>query len=634
MDNTFFLQALLYLTAAVICVPIAKKLGLGSVLGYLIAGILIGPFVMGFIGEEGQDIMHFAEFGVVMMLFLVGLELEPSLLWRMRKAIAGLGGLQVGITAVVFTGLSAMLGMTWAESVAIGLTLALSSTAICLQTLNEKGLMKTSAGQNSFAVLLFQDIAVIPILAFMPLLAVHEMAHSSDHAHGASLSLVEGWAGWLQTLAVLAAVGLIVWGGPRVVRPLMQVVARTRLRELFTASALLIVVAITVLMILVGLSPALGTFLAGVVLANSEYRHELESDIEPFKGLLLGLFFIAVGASIDFELILAHIGTVAGLVFGVMLLKIAVMFPLGKAFRMGTDQALVFAVGLGQVGEFGFVLLSFIDQQGVLGEETVSMLMAVVTCTMALTPLFNLVNERFIIPSVGTKEIDQEREPDEIEEENPVIIAGFGRFGNIAGRFLRANGVGTTVLDIDSDRVEILRKLDMKVYFGDATRYDMLHAAGAEKAQLIIVALDDPNKNLEVVATVKKHFPHLHILMRAKDRPDYYQFLDEGLLHIYRETLDSSLRLGVDALKLLGHRAYRATRAARTFMKHDEKALKHLAAVRGDRKKYLSTAREKIAELEDLMLADLQDEALYYDEGWDAESLRQEANPSEGEKRD
>jgi len=624
MENNFLLQALLYLTAAVICVPLAKKLGLGSVLGYLIAGIIIGPFVMGFIDEEGKDIMHFAEFGVVMMLFLVGLELQPSLLWRMRKSIVGLGGLQVGITAVIVTSIALLLKLPWNESLAIGLTLALSSTAIVLQTLNEKGLMKTSAGQSSFAVLLFQDIAVIPILALMPLLAISEIHHVSADVHTSQTSLISNLPGLLQTLAVLGAVGLIVVAGPRLVRPLMRVVARTRLRELFTASALLIVVSITVLMTLVGLSPALGTFLAGVVLANSEYRHELESDIEPFKGILLGLFFIAVGASIDFSLILENALEIIGLVLGIMVIKSSIMYILGRSFKMGVDQSLIFAFGLSQVGEFGFVLLSFIQQQGILSTETVSLLLAVVACTMALTPLVVLINEKLIVPKVGTHQKATDNPADEIDEENPVIIAGFGRFGNIIGRFLVANNVGTTVLDIDSDRVEILRKIGLKVYFGDATRYDLLHSAGAEKATMIIIALDDAQKCLELVRTVKKHFPHLHILVRAYDRPDYYQLLDEGLLHIYRETLDTSLSVGVDALKILGHRAYRATRAARTFKKHDEKALKHLAAVRGDRKQYLNTTREKIAQLEELMLSDLKDDTLYYDEGWDSESLRKE----------
>ena len=624
MEGNILVQALLYLSAAVIFVPLAKRLGLGSVLGYLLAGIIIGPFVMGFIGEEGEDIMHFAEFGVVMMLFLVGLELEPSLLWRLRGSILGLGGLQVGITAVLVMAIAMVLGQEWYQALAIGLTLALSSTAITLQTLNEKGLMHTSAGQNAFSVLLFQDIAVIPILAFMPLLAIHPLVHESAGGHENASTLISNFPGWLQTLSVLGAVAFIIVAGRTLVRPLLRMIAKTRLRELFTATALLIVVGITVLMTLVGLSPALGTFLAGVVLANSEYRHELESDIEPFKGLLLGLFFIAVGASIDFSLIVENIGTIGALVLGIMLLKTAVLLGLGKTFKMGTDQNMIFAVGLSQVGEFAFVLLSFIQQQGILEGNTISMLLAVVACTMALTPLLVVINEKLILPNIGTKEKEDSSEADNIEEKNPVIIAGFGRFGNIVGRFLKANGIGTTVLDLDSDRVEILRKLGLKVYYGDATRFDLLQSAGAHDAKMIIVALDEPEKCLELVRTVKKHYPHLHILTRAYDRPDYYKLLDEGLLHIYRETLDTSLVMGVDALRLLGHRAYRATRAAHTFKQHDEKALKHLAAVRGDRQTYINTAREKIAQLEELMLADLENDYLKNDEGWDVETLKEE----------
>ncbi|MBK7037987.1 MAG: cation:proton antiporter [Bacteroidetes bacterium] len=623
MESNFLFQAFVYLLAAVIFVPIAKRLGLGSVLGYLIAGIVIGPFVMGFVGEEGKDIMHFAEFGVVMMLFLVGLELEPSLLWRMRKPIVGLGGLQVLVTTVVFSTIAIFIGLQWNEAIAIGMILAMSSTAIVLQTLNEKGMMQTSAGQNSFAVLLFQDIAVIPILALMPLLVVHQIVVDPAEDHG-STTLIANFPGWLQTLSVLGAVAFIIFAGRTLVRPLLRFVAATRLRELFTATALLLVVGITVLMTLVGLSPALGTFLAGVVLANSEYRHELESDIEPFKGLLLGLFFIAVGASINFRLIIENPLLIAGLVIAIPLIKSLVLFILGKSFKMGTDQNAIFSLGLSQVGEFAFVLLSFVLQLGIINNETVNILMAVVAITMALTPLVNIITERVIIPRVGIKEKAQDIEPDVIDEKNPVIIAGFGRFGSIVGRFLKANDVGTTVLDLDSDRVELLRKLGRKVYYGDATRYDLLKSAGADDAKLIIVTLDTPEKCVALVQTVKKHFPNLQIMVRAYDRPDSFLFMDEGILHIYRETLDTSLRMGVDALNILGHRTYRATRLARTFRKHDEMNMKKLAAVRHDRNEFISTAKQTISELEEYLLADMRAIDLNKDEGWDVESLREE----------
>jgi len=623
MEGNFLFQAMIYLAAAVIFVPIAKRLGLGSVLGYLLAGIVIGPFVLEFIGQEGEDIMHFAEFGVVVMLFLVGLELEPALLWRLRTPILGLGGLQVLITTLVIGGIALAVGQHWNEALAIGMTLAMSSTAIVLQTLSEKGLMRSSAGQSAFSVLLFQDIAVIPMLAIIPLLAVHEVTHGGGDGHGTA-SLIADLPGWLQTLAVLGAVVGVIVAGRYLVQPLMRVVARTRLRELFTATSLLLVVGIAVLMTLVGLSPALGTFLAGVVLANSEYKHELESDLEPFKGLLLGLFFMAVGASIDFKLIGEQPLVVAELVLSIILLKGLILFILGRVFRMGLDQNVLFAVALSQVGEFAFVLLSFIRQEAILDEETVGLLMAVVAISMALTPLFMLFNEKVLMPRIGTKEKVSTRKMDAIEEQNPVIIAGFGRFGSIIGRFLRANGIRSTILDLDSDRVDLLRKMGFKVYYGDATRFDLLQSAGAEDAKIIIIALESAEKNLELVQTVKKHFPHLHIMTRSFNYYDTYEFMDEGIFHIYRDTLDTSLRVGMDALKLLGKRAYQVERSAKKFRSHDVQALKSLAAVRDDQKEYIDTVRQRVEELEELMKTDLVEEDLMRDVGWDADSLRKE----------
>jgi monovalent cation:proton antiporter-2 (CPA2) family protein len=621
MEGNFFYQAFIYLLVAVLFVPIAKKLGLGSVLGYLLAGIIIGPFVLDLVGEEGADIMHFAEFGVVMMLFLVGLELEPDLLWRMRAPILGLGGLQVTVTAIICTGIGIILGLSWQEALAIGLILAMSSTAIVLQSMAERGQMKTAAGQSAFSVLLFQDIAVIPILALMPLLApaTTDIAASAHE----DTTWVANLPGWAHTLVVLASVGAVVVAGRYLIGPLLRIIAATHLREMFTATALLLVVGITVLMIQVGLSPALGTFLAGVVLANSEYKHELESDIEPFKGLLLGLFFIAVGASIDFGLITSQPLLITQLVIAVMVIKALILFALGKFFKLGTDQNLVFGIALAQVGEFAFVLVSFTGQQGILDASTVSLMMAVVAITMALTPLVMLINDRLIIPRVGTLAQEQ-KAPDAISEKNPVIIAGFGRFGNTTGRFLKAYGVGATVLDNDSDRVDLLRKMGLNVYYGDASRYELLHSAGAAEARMIIIALDSPEKCLELVETVKKHFPHLHILVRAHDRTDAYDLMDAGVPHIYRETLDTSLRMGADALKLLGYRAYSVQRAARLFLEHDEKALKGLAAVRDDRKEYINVARERIEELQQTILTDVNRELLAYESGWDAESLREE----------
>jgi monovalent cation:proton antiporter-2 (CPA2) family protein len=618
-SNSFLFQALIYLSASVIMVPIAKKLGLGSVLGYLMAGVIIGPALLGFIGEEGQDIMHFAEFGVVMMLFIIGLELEPELLWKLRKPIVGLGGLQVVLSAILFAAIGYGFGLPWQSALALGMILSLSSTAIVLQTLQEKGLMKSAAGQSSFSVLLFQDIAVIPMLALFPLLTVKapEVKASAD-AHGATL--VDGLPGWGQTLVTLGSVAFIIIAGRYIVKPIFRMVAATRLREVFTATALLLVVGIAVLMLQVGLSPALGTFLAGVVLANSEYRHELESDIEPFKGLLLGLFFIAVGASIDFHLILLQPGTVFSLVLLLMVVKALVLFTLGKIFKLGKDQNVLFAVALSQVGEFAFVLFSFSVQEGIIEKPVVDMMVAVVAISMACTPILMLLNEKFVLPYFGTKEIADDKAADEIEEQHPVIIAGFGHFGNTIGRFLRAHNINATILDIDSDRVDLLRKMGFKVYYGDASRYDLLHAAGAAQAKLMIIAIDNAEKRLEMVETVKKHFPNLRLLLRSTNRTDAYDQMNAGMLHVYRETVDTALRVGVDAMKFLGYRSYSAQRSARTFLKHDEQNLKKLAAIR-EKDQYINTVKEVIEELEAIIKADREDIALTRDAGWDEESL-------------
>lgn len=622
-NDTFFFQALVYLTAAVVSVPIAKRIGLGSVLGYLIAGVIIGPTVLGLIGTEGQDIMHFAEFGVVMMLFVIGLELEPSLLWKMRNSILGLGGLQVVITTLVIFIVSLILGISWQAALALGMTLSLSSTAIVLQTMNEKGLMKSSSGQSSFAVLLFQDIAVIPMLALFPLLATKIVQSSDDHQ-----TLVGSLPGWAQTIAVLGAVVLIVVGGRFLIRPIFRFIAQTKLLEIFTAASLLLVIAIAVLMTQVGLSPALGTFLAGVVLANSEYRHELISDIEPFKGLLLGLFFISVGASINFQLILELPILIAALVLLLMTVKGIVLFTLGRFFGLSTDQNLILSVALSQVGEFAFVLFSFAAQNSIIPTDVINIMVAAVALSMAMTPIVIVLNERLILPRFGTKEKD-ERKADTVEEENPVIIAGFDRFGNVVGRLLKANGIGTTVLDFDSDRVDVLRKLGLKVYYGDASRHELLHAAGADKAKIIVIAFEDPEKNISLVHTVQKHFPHLKIVVRAVDRGDANKLITSGINDVYRETVDTSLRLGIDVMRLLGIRAHRAHRAAQTFLKHDENALRDLAKIHKDRKEYLSAAKEYIAELEELIQTDKAEPDLERDAGWDAESLREEVNRGE-----
>ncbi|WP_118972300.1 monovalent cation:proton antiporter-2 (CPA2) family protein [Taibaiella koreensis] len=623
MDHSFFVQALIYLGSAVLLVPLSKKLGLGSVLGYLLAGILIGPSVLGWIGNDGADIMHFAEFGVVMMLFLIGLEVEPQLLWRWRTAILGLGGLQVLITALIIGFIAHIIvGLSFNQSLSIGLIFAMSSTAIVLQTMTENNWMQTIAGRNAFSVLLFQDIAVIPILALLPLLSPDDITASATQSH---VTITQNLEPWARTLVVLGAVAAIIIGGKYLTRPIFQMVAATNLRELFSATALLLVVAITVLMSLVGLSPALGAFLAGVVLANSEYRHELESDIEPFKGLLLGLFFIAVGASIDFGLIAQRPGLIAILVLGVMLIKLGILAFLSRMFRMRVDQFLLFAFALAQVGEFAFVLFSFAKDQHIFSTELFNLLMVVVAASMALSPVFMLVMEKVLMPLV-VKKIPHRNGPeaDAFEENNPVIIAGYGRFGSVTGRFLKANGINTTVLDANSDRVESLRKIGIKVYYGDALRIDLLKSAGADRARLIIIALDDSAQVLQLVNTVKKHFPNLHIIARAHGLDDTYELMDAGVLHVFRETIDTSLRAGTEALKIMGVRAYTAQRAYDLFLQHDEKSLKKMAAARHDKKKYINAMRSRIEELETLIQNDIHERAIHTHTGKDMSEVRKE----------
>jgi voltage-gated potassium channel Kch len=437
--------------------------------------------------------------------------------------------------------------------------------------------------------------------------------------------------GWAHTLVVLGGIAAIIVGGLFLVRPVFRAIAKTRLREIFTAAALLLVIGIALLMTKIGLSPALGTFLAGVVLANSEYRHELESDIEPFKGLLLGLFFIAVGASIDFSLVASNPMLIAMLVGGLILIKFLVLLPLGRVFRMGTDQIMLFGLALAQGGEFAFVLFSFAVQNRVMPGEVANPLIGAVALSMALTPLLMLVNEKVIQPRFGTRE-PQPREADAINEENPVIIAGFGGFGSIIGRLLRANGIGITVLELDSDKVDLLRKLGLKVFYGDASRYDLLHAAGADRAKLLILAINDHEKMIEIIHSARKHFPHLSIFARASDRTQAYELLDEGVKHVYRETLDTSLRAGADALRELGFRSYQAYRASKTFRQHDEDSIDDLRHLRHDQTSYISQARQRIEDLEQLLLSELQDREEHRDAGWDTESMREEFGKGKGEK--
>jgi monovalent cation:proton antiporter-2 (CPA2) family protein len=490
----FLFQAFIYLAAAVISVPIAKRLGLGSVLGYLIAGVLIGPYALGFVGRGGSDVRHVAEFGVVLMLFLVGLELRPNLLWRLRGPMIGAGGLQLVATTIVFAGIAILLGLSPGVSIAIGLIFSASSTAIALQSLSERGQLPTSGGQTSFAVLLFQDLAVIPILAIIPLLATGAQASGSNSEAGNPL---------LKALEIIAVVAGIVLSGRFLVRPVFRFIAMARLHEILNAAALLLVVGIALAMELVGLSPALGTFLAGVVLAESEYRHELESDIEPFKGLLLGLFFISVGASIDLPLIESRPLLIALLVFGLLLGKFVVLFLIGRLTRLENSQNFTFAFALAQGGEFAFVLASFAVQAQVLNQELGNILVATVALSMVVAPFLFTLNDRVVQPRFSSKL--QMRDPDEIDEKgNPVIIAGVGRFGTVVSRLLNAQRIRTTVLDIDAEQIDLVRRIGFKVFYGDATRLDLLRSAGAADAKILIIAIDDPEKSVQLAETVQR----------------------------------------------------------------------------------------------------------------------------------
>ena len=579
----FLLLAFVFLVAGVFSVPIATRLGLGSVLGYLIAGIVISP-VLALLHVDVLSIQHFAEFGVVMMLFLVGLELEPKLLWQMRARLLGLGGAQVAGTALVVMLVAMALGQPWTVSLAIGLVLSLSSTAIVLQTLNEKGLMKSDGGQSSFSVLLFQDIAVIPMLALIPLLALPELVeiqqaatagHGADDAgHGMTISLVAGLNGWQTMLVTRAAVAAVIGVGSYLTRPLFRFIAGSQLRELFTATALLMVVGIALLMSLVGLSPALGTFLAGVVLANSEYRHELESDIDPFKGLLLGVFFMSVGAGINFGLLADNLLLIVALTLGLMTAKAAVLYILAMVFKLrGTDRWL-FALGLAQAGEFGFVLLSFTVANSVIPAAVADQLLLVVALSMLLTPALFILYDRVIAP----KYIEAEgREADAIDEENHIIIAGRGRIGGVIERMLRAAGYTSTVIDYNSRRIEILGRFGAKTYYGDATRPDLLHAAGVANAKLFVIAIDDREQITQLTRYLIQNYPKLHVMARAVDRDHVYDLYLAGCRDIVRETYDSSIRMGRSAYEALGIKKEHAQAMASAYDRVDRATLVEVA---------------------------------------------------------
>ncbi|GAB0111208.1 monovalent cation:proton antiporter-2 (CPA2) family protein [Pseudoalteromonas distincta] len=592
--------ALIYLAAAIVAVPIAKRVGLGSVLGYLIAGILIGPYALGVVGDQ-TDVMHFAEFGVVMMLFLVGLELQPSRLWTLRHSILGLGGLQVVLTAAaIFAFCYWFFAMHWQTGLAIGLMLALSSTAIVLQSLEEKGWLKQEAGQNAFSVLLFQDIAIIPILALLPLLAFAPQTSTKE----ISDSIIASWPVWQQVCVSVAVIAAIIAGGKYVSAPLFRYIAQTHMREIFTIFALFLVVAIALVMQSIGLSPALGTFLAGVVLAESEFRHELEADIEPFKGLLLGLFFITVGASINFELLFNEFSTVIGLVVLLIVVKACILFALAVTFKINSKQQLLFALALAQGGEFAFVLLSVTTTLSILTPEQTSLVTLVVAVSMLIAPLLLMVYEQ--IQKRSSSALPEFDKPEQISTAKHVIIAGYGRFGQIMGRLLHAQGYEITVLDHSPSQIELLRRFGNTVFYGDAARQELLEAAGAHTAQMLVIAIDNPDKTIEIIKLAHKNYPQLKIVARAIDRRHAYQLLNLKVDAFNRETVDSAINLAVEALELLGNTKQDAERAGKLFRDHDRAAVLQLAALWGDDASYGVAVRQRMEDLKQVLQQDKQ----------------------------
>ena len=594
--------AVVYLAAAIIAVPVAKRLGLGSVLGYLLAGILIGPFLLGLVGDQ-TDVMHFAEFGVVMMLFLVGLELQPSRLWKLRHSILGLGGLQVTLTTLlIFVICKEVLALQSQTSMAIGLMLALSSTAIVLQSLSEKGWTKQEAGQNAFSVLLFQDIAVIPILALLPLLAFSDtMATVSDHGN-----LIAHYPVYFQVAVSIAVIAAIILAGKYVSAPLFRYIAETRLREVFTLFALFLVISIAVIMQKIGLSPALGTFLAGVVLAESDFRHELEVDIEPFKGLLLGLFFIAVGASIDFPLLFEQFSTVVLLVVGLIVIKAIVLYLLAVFFKMEGRQKLLFTLALAQGGEFAFVLLSLTSSLHILDPEQTKLTTLVVAISMLMAPLLLMIYDKMLSNTNSTQaEFDK---PENIEATSSVIIAGYGRFGQIIGRLLSAQGYHLSILDHSPSQIEMVKRFVTTVHYGDAARKDLLDASGAEEAKLLVIAIDDADKILEIAAMAKKHYPNLAIVARAIDRGHAYELMKLGVTSFKRETFDSALNLGVEALTLLGNSQETSERAGKLFAEHDEESMQLLVDLWGDDHTYGIAVKQRMEVLKQVLTNDLKEQ--------------------------
>ncbi|WP_341906616.1 glutathione-regulated potassium-efflux system protein KefC [Polaromonas sp. YR568] len=589
LSNSF-----IYLAAAVIAVPLAKKLGLGSIIGYLGAGIAIGPWGLGLVTNV-QDILHFAEFGVVLMLFLVGLELEPQRLWNLRRPIFGWGSAQVLACAALLTGVAMAFGVRWQIALVAGLGLALSSTAIALQAIGERNLMPTRSGQAGFSILLFQDVAAIPILALLPLLG--SMAGDGD-----ALAPINRW---LEGIKILVVIGGIILGGRLLLRPLLRWIANSGTPEIFTAASLLLVVGIAALMQLVGLSMALGAFLAGVLLAESEYRRELETDIEPFKGLLLGLFFIAVGMSIDFGVLWKSPGLMAAILFGFLLLKLVVIYGLAALMKLPFQERPVFTVLLAQGGEFAFVVFQAAAGAQVFSAEVASLLIGAVALSMLLSPLLLVAIDKLLLPRYAGRSgpaLEEISEP----QEAPVIIAGFGRYGQIVGRMLLAQGIQATVLDHDADMIETVRAFGYRVFYGDATRLDLLRTAGAANARILVLAVDDVEQSMKIVDLVHEHFPQLQIVARARDVTHWNQLRDRGVLRVEREVFESSLRSARTVLEVLGQSPHEARQAAMRFRQHNLALFEQMYPHRKDRSKLIAVATQGRLQLEEQLAQERQ----------------------------
>lgn len=624
-NQDFFFQALIYLTAAVIMVPLTKKIGLGSVLGYLLAGIIIGPSVLGLVGFEAGKVMHFAEFGVVLMLFVIGLELQPSLLWKMRRSIFGLGGLQVLFTAIAIAGLAIYFNFKISRAVAIGLILALSSTAIVLQTLTEKGMLQNPAGRSAFSVLLFQDMSVIPILAIIPVLASLNGNIDLNNSDLNEITHLGSLSGWMQLLIIISAIAFITFVGRFIARHIFRLIAETGMHEIFTALALLLVIAIAIAMTKIGLSPALGTFLAGVVLADNEYRHELETTINPFKGLLLGLFFISVGASINFALLVEDPVVIIGFVFLLIAVKFIILLFLGRIFRLRKGYDFLFAFLLAQSSEFAFVLISFSKQNQLLDEKTAGLLLLVVALSMAISPLLLIFNEKALVPILTRRQ--NKTDYDYVESsDNPIIIAGFGRFGLVIGRLLLANNYKVTIIDSNPTNVEVLRKFGFKLYYGDVTRPQVIEQAGISKAKLVILSMAEYDEALKVADYLKKNYPHVKILARAKDIYHAFEFFKRSVNTVQQEVFDSAAELGQKALIELGFSKYEAYRAIRTFKHHEKQVLIDLYALwKEDENRFIQETRRFSEQLSEILQAEKDYMIHETDYAWNPNSVGDEA---------